>query len=335
MIKNKYKHINLSQSSRNVLNVNKFGGLDLSNQRFNVANGRAIDEQNFYFKDGVIQVRKGFEEKYKESTEFEDGKVGVKVTVKASRSYDGTYLLNQTWNQDIMFTEAINYYALVNSGKVKDITDLMTADLGDYGDSNKTILSKIDPSFANFMKKDNKYYGVPFYETFYGFVYDVDLWKEDGLYFRDGGGFTNDLSKRAAGPDGQKGTYDDGMPATYKDLASLFNKLNADYGYSFVYSTDEFEYMANLMFNFWAMNEGYDNMNLQYKLSSADCGGKLATNLIDISDSGTITKLDPVEITKENAWKLQKTEAKYQVLKLMEDTFCDTSKKYFETKLAK
>jgi len=64
MIKNKYKHIGLNQAERRVLNVNKFGGLDVSNQRFNVANGRALDAQNFYLKDGVIQVREGFEELY-------------------------------------------------------------------------------------------------------------------------------------------------------------------------------------------------------------------------------------------------------------------------------
>lgn len=64
MIKNKYKHISLNQAERNVLNINRFGGLDLSNQRFNVASSRAIDEQNFYLKDGVIQVREGFEELY-------------------------------------------------------------------------------------------------------------------------------------------------------------------------------------------------------------------------------------------------------------------------------
>ena len=259
-----------------------------------------------------------FEELYKDSTDFEEGKIGVNISVSARRTYDGTFLLNQNWNQDIMFTEAINYYALANSGKIRDITDLMNADLSRYADpAGTTILSKIDPSYASFLNKDGKYYGIPFYESFYGFVYDVDLWKQDGLYFKDGGGFTKDKNAFAAGPDGKKGTYDDGMPATYADFSTLMNRLVTDYGRAFVISTDEHEYMANLLFNFWANEEGYDGMNLQYKLSSEEAGGATASNLIQTFDGDNVSSYYPkTTITHDNAYLLQRSQAKYNALSL-------------------
>lgn len=274
-----------------------------------------------------------FEELYKDSTDFEEGKTGVSIQVKASRSYDGEYLLNQTWNHDIMFTEAIDYYALANSGKIMDITDLMTADLSAYGDAEgTTILSKIDESYASFLNKDGHYYGVPFYDTFYGFVYDIDLWQEDGLYLKKGGGYTSDLTQLSDGPDGEAGTSDDGMPATYDDLIALLKLLTDKYGYAFVISNDEQEYVANMFFNFWAMNEGYDGMNLQYKLSTEDAGGVTATNLIEsISSDGTVTYMDETTITYENAYLLQNTEAKLQALEVLE-AICTSSGISYEVK---
>lgn len=60
----KYNHISLSQSKRKTLIVNKFGGLDLSSQKFNVSSGRAIEGENFIAKHDILQVREGFEQLY-------------------------------------------------------------------------------------------------------------------------------------------------------------------------------------------------------------------------------------------------------------------------------
>ncbi len=280
-----------------------------------------------------------FNELNKDRTDFEEGKTGVQVTVTANRSYDGDYLLKQNWKQDVMFTEAINYYALVNSGKAMDITELMNADLSSYGDAaGTTILSKLDSSISSFLNKGGKYYAIPFYDAFYGFVYDVDLWKEDGLYFSTTGSFTKDLTKLSAGPDGESGTYDDGMPATYDDMKILLNKLKTDYGKAFVISTDEHEYVANMFFNWWAMNEGYDGMNLQFKLNSQEAGGIKAKNLVKTtnSDGTAASYYDETEITYDNAYMLQRSEGKLKVLKFLEETICSPSNgtSYYELRSA-
>jgi len=64
MTKTTYRAKRLNAARRKILNVNRFGGLDLSNQKFNVSAGRAIDSKDFYLKDNVLQVREGFEELY-------------------------------------------------------------------------------------------------------------------------------------------------------------------------------------------------------------------------------------------------------------------------------
>lgn len=62
MAKSTYKHYNLNQSERKILNIASFGGVDLSSQRFNVATKRAIEAKNFIYRDGVIQTRHGYEQ---------------------------------------------------------------------------------------------------------------------------------------------------------------------------------------------------------------------------------------------------------------------------------
>lgn len=59
-----FRHYGVSGNNRQTLNITKFGGVDFSSQRFNVESHRAIDLQNFIYKDGIIQKREGYEELY-------------------------------------------------------------------------------------------------------------------------------------------------------------------------------------------------------------------------------------------------------------------------------
>lgn len=269
----------------------------------------------------LVNAANRFNELYKDSTDFQEGRTGVNVTVTANRSYDGIYLKNNPWNKDIMITEAIDYYNLSKSGKVMDITDVFKADLGAYGESGKTIESKIDQSYLDFLNLDGGYYGVPFYDSFYGFVYDIDLWKTDGLYISKNGTFTKNENDFSLGCDGIAGTEDDGLPSTYQEFGSLINKLKTDYGKAFVTASDETEYMANFLFNVWAMEEGKDGMRLQYNLSSKDTNGIKATKLIkEFNADGSVKSYeDPLEITYDNAYMLQKSESKYNALRFLKD----------------
>ena len=76
---------------------------------------------------------------------------------------------------------------------------------------------------------ETRYYGIPHYSGYAGFVYTVDLFEKNNWYFT-----ANPLSDaledqfiysktetRSAGPDGKTGTYDDGLPATYEQFFQL------------------------------------------------------------------------------------------------------------------
>lgn len=59
-----WKSLSVDAKTRYVSGVTSFSGLDTSTQRFQVSQGRAIDLNNFIYKDGVIQKREGVEEIY-------------------------------------------------------------------------------------------------------------------------------------------------------------------------------------------------------------------------------------------------------------------------------
>ena len=225
---------------------------------------------------------KAFEELYAESEDFQPGRKGVKITVIGGTTYDGNYLNNNILNEDIYFTEQVEYRALVNKGKLLDITDVLNADLSIYGDAEgKTILKKLDSTMENYLNVSNKYYGVPFYDAYYGLVYDVTLWKKQNLYL------SNDPEDRfvpygdenmTLGSDNIAGTPDDGLPATYEEFGILMTELKDRGIKPFVTAQNTKEYVADYLFNVAADYEGVDNMVMNTTLSGT------ATDLIDNVD---------------------------------------------------
>ena len=125
---------------------------------------------------------KRFEAKYANATHFEEGKTGVKISLYGDKNkYSGDKLAESVMDKDVYFTEAVNYYTFVNNGKVADITDVVTGSMNAYGESG-TIEDKIDPTTKEFMTaKDGKYYMIPFYDGYYGLIYDVELFETEGF----------------------------------------------------------------------------------------------------------------------------------------------------------
>ena len=271
-----------------------------------------------------------FEELYKDSTEFQEGRVGVKINISGSTQYDGSYIQNSSLNKDIYFTEGIPYRELVQRGdKFLDMTDVVTAKLTDY-DDNRSIEDKLDPGMKNYLNVDGKYYGVPFYESFYGMVYDVSLWKEKGLYFSKSGTFVRANGDLSLGTDGVAGTLDDGLPATYEEFAALIKKLRDLSIIPFVNSMNGIEYTANYLYNVLADYEGLDNMGLTTTLNGT-ASDLVATNGLTLNEDGSIQSVnykDPTVITNDNGYELTRQEGKYQALHFMGDILMSSANNY-------
>lgn len=60
--KKNFNSYSFDQYDRKTLYVSSFGGVDLSNQKFNVSSSRAIQSKNFVYRDGFIQKRFGYEQ---------------------------------------------------------------------------------------------------------------------------------------------------------------------------------------------------------------------------------------------------------------------------------
>lgn len=263
-----------------------------------------------------------FEELYKDATNFQEGRVGVKVLVKGSTQYDGSYIETANLNHDIYFTEGISYRQLSREGKFLDLTDLMTTPLTGYGE-NKTILSKIDETYREYLDMDGKYYGIPFYDSFYGMVYDLNLWNEEKLYIAKNGQFVNKSGDLSLGTDNVAGTLDDGLPATYEEFGKLFNKLLDKGIIPFIASERGIEYTANYLYNVFADYEGVDNMKLNLTLNGT------ANDLIDtVNNDGTYTLKPATAITNDNGYELQRQRGRYETLKFFNDVIVSSPDNY-------
>ncbi len=288
--------------------------------------------------DWLEEAAARFEKLHENSTHFQEGRTGVKINVDGDKTnYDGAALAEKALKEDVYFTEGVDYYKFVNRNKVADITDIVSGEnssLAAYGESG-TIEDKLDSSFKSFLtSKDGNYYMLPFYDGFYGFIYDVDLFEEEGFYKDAQGDYTRfieDESLSAAenetkrtewratlsnGPDGAKGTYDDGLPATYAELLELVDVINAKC-VPFVYSGRYNDYVSKACRAFIADYEGYDGFKLNYTFDGT------AELVKAINADGTL-EMEEVQITTENGYELQRQAGKYYALKMQEDLFGST-----------
>ena len=122
-----------------------------------------------------------FEELYKDKS-FEEGKVGCDISIIASRSFDGSGMAFTPLTHDVYFVEGVDYYAMTNNKQMEPVTDIISTPLSEYGEE-ETVLNKIDPVMQEYLlAADGNYYAIPFYETFYNFSYDLDLWDAKSFY---------------------------------------------------------------------------------------------------------------------------------------------------------
>ena len=253
-----------------------------------------------------------FEELYKDKS-FEEGKVGCDISIIASRSFDGSGMAFTPLTHDVYFVEGVDYYAMTNNKQMESVTDIISTPLSEYGEE-ETILNKIDPVMQEYLlAADGNYYAIPFYETFYNFSYDLDLWDAKSFYMAADGGWTNASGSLTAGPDGVQGTSDDGLPATFADFEKLLTRIKDAGVLPFVCAANATDYVANFLYEYYANYEGKEQMNLNYTFDG------VATDLIQVDEDGNVKKLPDTQITFENGYELQQQAGRYYTLKFVEN----------------
>ena len=274
-------------------------------------------------------VKTRFEAAYA-NVSFEAGKTGVQVILKEDRNLTNTTLVNNLAgsNQEVFFTEAVNYYDLQSRGLLYDISDAVTKPLNYDFNSASTVAGEETVSMGDkmrdahkeyFMADDGKYYGIPFYEANYGIVYDVDLFEAENLYFAaegkgDADGFVRSNSEtRANGPDGKAGTADDGLPATYDDFFKLCDRM-VTLGITPITWTGKNPHYVNVLVEaMQADYEGEEQMRLNFTADG------LATNLVESINADGSVNVYSEEITIDNGYLTWTKQAgKYYALTFIE-----------------
>ena len=272
-----------------------------------------------------------FESRHSE-TSFEEGKKGVQVIIDNNQT-QGNYLLSNVSgsNNNVFFAESVFYYEYVNAGVMADLTELVKTDLTPYGDTG-TIFDK----FSDYQKEyyttsDGKIYSIPHYEGFYGLTYDLKLWRDKKLYIAadpekagqkvnamyDGDEIAlcrNANQAKSNGPDGVAGTYDDGFPATYQELADLMF-IMAKKGITPFTWTGKYqkEYNSKLLAALLVDYEGYDHTRLHMDFSGT------ATKLISGFDSnGEPVFAAPTTIDNRTGYKMMTSAGYYYAYKFFE-----------------
>lgn len=301
--------------------------------------------QNFeggYGRVWLDNAVKRFEKLY-ENYEFEpgSGKKGVDVQVTSTiNGTAGSQIATSASDNEhhIFFTEDVFYYDVIRYNAGADITDIVTEQLSEYGET-KSIEDKMDTSVKDFFNVDATatptYYALPHYFTYRTFYYDVDIFDRYGFWLLADGRFAGqkpgyNASKLGAtgwelsqGIDGDNGHEFDGLPATYDEFFNMCEYMLSCgvipmHTYGSGYPLNQTIYSA------WAQNEGRESF-----LQTFNPVGTSNRIIQSIDGNGTPT-LFP-ENTMVDPYNVQAQLGKYQALqfakRLAEGT--ESEPKYF------
>ena len=271
-----------------------------------------------YGDEWLQNLKKKFEEQY---VDYKlNDKIGVQVIINNHKS-PATELNSLSGSKNEIFYLSADYYKEVSRDLFMNISDIVK-EKDENGISIEDRLTKSQQDYFKSYKGD--YYALPREEGVFGFVYDVDFFNENNLFFAKNGcptesGYkgayrlTNENGDRATGPDGEYGTYDDGLPATYDDLFYLFDQMNKGGIIPITWTGWYYDsYLSWLLMAIATDYEGVENLQTYY-----DLNGKLSTYVSNITDDGSLfgnvqTKEENVET--RSGYKLFETAGRYYAL---------------------
>lgn len=224
--------------------------------------------------------------------------------------------------------------------------DLINGDgMEDYGSTARetvgsTILSKMSETQQNYYNVDGsgKYYAVPHYAGYYGLTYNVDMFNARNYYFSasentDTYDFTDEEAEisdwfissaneaKSAGPDGQSGNEDDGLPATYKEFFMLCQYMLSRDDIPITWNGIKGDqYLTHFLQALVVDHDGLDNTMVTYNMDGT------IDNLVDVTYTAD-GKVDSInfentqEMTIEygdgNAWNVSRSAGRYYALQFM------------------
>lgn len=278
-------------------------------------------------REWLDRAKIDFEEKYKDvSFEEGKQGVEVVIDYKVAEFKVGTFQSNvPSLVNSIYFLDQSDYAGYSSLGILKNVNNYLNKDVYDdngdliditfnaensalsFGEGGTTSMMDImNEEYVYSMKHiDGNYYAAPYRNIVTGVIYDADYFNSAKLYFFkdenpetgekfgatqadiDRGSNEDGSLEIGYGPDGVKGTTDDGMPETWNDFMTLIDNMGSTY--PFVWSGAENYQKMYMYMDIWANYEGYDNFKLNYSFEGEH------SELGEIKPSNAIEKLTQQE----------------------------------------
>lgn len=255
---------------------------------------------------------------------YEEGKKGVKIEVLNTPD---TNQLNNIKNASygVYFAQGIRYNGLQADGTLLNISDIVDDKL--YGE-DKTIESKLSENTKSALSAQGGYYVLPHYQSLNGVVYNKTVFEEYGLYLDQNSQPVNyekraDKTLRSVGPDGVKGTDDDGLPSSIEEFEILCDYMVDSAVIPFIWKDgNNKSYQMALTNALWMNLEGYEGAMANFTFNS---NGKPSRIVTEYNADGTPKKVEEKVITKDNIWEIYQQESRYYALKMSEKVFSNES----------
>ena len=306
------------------------------------ANRTQIYVNNFsggYGVEWLTEIKKAYE-KEQENVCWEEGteKKGVQIIINNTRAnLTADNILGN--NDEVYFTEHVYYQALLAENVFADLTPAVTGK--NKYDNDKTIVSKFKTQQLNTLNVDNKYYAIPHYEGTYGLIYNKELFDSKGYYLiQNIADDTNvdditlsdyfDVRKTGenytAGPDGQSGTTDDGLPATYTEFFALCEWISRRNDTPLIW-TGKYRvlHLTALLGTLLADYEGLDSM-----LAGVNFDGTQVSSLGKIVNGKFTLDGESVAINESNGHDVSRRAGVYYALQFLKNVF--SNEKYYNEK---
>ena len=295
--------------------------------------------------DWIDKSIDAYSEAYKDYS-FEAGKTGVQFVRDYGKANLTTASLRGSNNQ-IIISEDTSYSQYVSEGAMKNITDIVRdgAVTGPTTKEEETIESKLSPEFKNFFNLGSEaspsYFAIPFYNSSFMLNYNVDLFEEKGFFFKDGAsgeGLSEDeltsyndkldalflepggdASNRSSGPDGVKGTFDDGLPATFKDFQALITYMKNASVTPFIWNGVATHYLTSFAQEVFASLEGAEQFGLQlsWEGKAKDLVSFSSNDEINYDEDHNVKIAPETDITPSNAYLLQAQKGKLDAIRFL------------------
>ena len=203
-----------------------------------------------------------------------------------------------TTEADVFFACESSVQTMMRRGALMDLSNVMSSKPD--GENGQTVLGKMKAVdvFEDVYSYNNTWYALPFNESMSGYIYDHDLFVEEGFLLTQEDGVTLTLGK-----DGTPDTYDDGLPETMEEWDYMLENIRSAGIYPFIYCNNQGGYLTGHTEGLWEQYDGTPNYQISYDYDGT---------YVKPSTGETIT------ITPKTGYLVEEMEGKEKALEFVE-----------------